>query len=223
MKLFLSLTPLFGAFFLSIQAIEYWKLLHEHFNPHVILFGSVFFTTTGFHGFHVFCGVVCMAYVTGKAFSGNSRRRTTRGSRRWACTGTSWTWSGSSCSRSSISSDLQRRDATKLPVTTPPLLPVPFSVLATSTPPERRERVLAPAGLRGSGGARSSGTAPDARGGRDVDAVPRLATSRTTRRSGPSFQGQGPVRTVYFAILISHTVLAALIVPLVLCGRFISV
>jgi uncharacterized membrane protein YozB (DUF420 family) len=30
------------------------------------------------------------------------------------------------------------------------------------------------------------------------------------------FQGQGPIRTVYFAILITHTVLAAAIVPLVL-------
>jgi putative membrane protein len=30
------------------------------------------------------------------------------------------------------------------------------------------------------------------------------------------FQGQGGIRTLYFAILISHTVLAAVIVPLVL-------
>ena len=30
------------------------------------------------------------------------------------------------------------------------------------------------------------------------------------------FQGQGPVRTVYFTILITHTVLAAAIVPLVI-------
>src|SRR4029453_2537632 len=30
------------------------------------------------------------------------------------------------------------------------------------------------------------------------------------------FQGQGPVRAVYFTILISHTILAAVIVPLVL-------
>jgi uncharacterized membrane protein YozB (DUF420 family) len=30
------------------------------------------------------------------------------------------------------------------------------------------------------------------------------------------FQGRGPVRTLYFAILISHTVLAVAIVPLVL-------
>jgi uncharacterized membrane protein YozB (DUF420 family) len=30
------------------------------------------------------------------------------------------------------------------------------------------------------------------------------------------FQGQGPMRTVYFAILISHTILAIVIVPLVI-------
>jgi uncharacterized membrane protein YozB (DUF420 family) len=30
------------------------------------------------------------------------------------------------------------------------------------------------------------------------------------------FTGQGPIRTVYFAILLSHTVLAVAIVPLVL-------
>ena len=30
------------------------------------------------------------------------------------------------------------------------------------------------------------------------------------------FQGEGPIRTVYFAILLTHTVLAVVIVPLVL-------
>ena len=30
------------------------------------------------------------------------------------------------------------------------------------------------------------------------------------------FQGQGPIRTVYFTILISHTILAIVIVPMVL-------
>lgn len=70
LKLFLSLTLLFGAIFLSIQAYEYRHLLHKGFNPHASLFGSVFYTTTGFHGFHVFCGVICMAFVTGKAFLG---------------------------------------------------------------------------------------------------------------------------------------------------------
>ena len=70
MRLFLCLTLLFGASFLSVQVVEYWKLLHEGFNPHASLFGSVFFTTTGFHGFHVLCGVICMTFVTIKAFRG---------------------------------------------------------------------------------------------------------------------------------------------------------
>jgi heme/copper-type cytochrome/quinol oxidase subunit 3 len=70
LKLFLSMTLLGGSIFLSIQVYEYRHLLHAGFKPHVSLFGSVFYTTTGFHGFHVFCGVVCMAFVTGKAFLG---------------------------------------------------------------------------------------------------------------------------------------------------------
>jgi len=70
MKLFLCLTVLFGAFFLGVQVYEYSELLHHGFTPSVSLFGSVFYTCTGFHGFHVFCGVVCMAFVTGKAFLG---------------------------------------------------------------------------------------------------------------------------------------------------------
>ena len=38
------------------------------------LFGSAFFTMTGFHGFHVTCGVICMTFVTIKAFRGGTRR-----------------------------------------------------------------------------------------------------------------------------------------------------
>jgi heme/copper-type cytochrome/quinol oxidase subunit 3 len=79
MRLFLSLTLLFGASFLSVQVYEYWHLLHGGFNPHVSLFGSVFYTTTGFHGFHVFCGVVCMAFVTGKAFLGKYTQESHQG------------------------------------------------------------------------------------------------------------------------------------------------
>ena len=70
MKLFLCLTLLGGSTFLSVQVYEYRHLLHHGFNPHVSLFGSTFFTMTGFHGFHVFCGVVCIAFATGKAFLG---------------------------------------------------------------------------------------------------------------------------------------------------------
>jgi heme/copper-type cytochrome/quinol oxidase subunit 3 len=70
MKLFLCLTLLGGSTFLSVQIFEYRHLLHHGFRPSVSLFGSTFYTMTGFHGFHVFCGVVCIAWVTGKAFLG---------------------------------------------------------------------------------------------------------------------------------------------------------
>ncbi len=36
------------------------------------------------------------------------------------------------------------------------------------------------------------------------------------RHGSTPFQGQGPIRFVYFAILLTHTVLAAVIVPLIL-------
>jgi cytochrome c oxidase subunit 3 len=71
MKQYLLATTLIGACFLSVQVIEYHHLLFEqHFTPSASLFGSVFFTTTGFHGFHVLCGVICMSFVTIKAFRG---------------------------------------------------------------------------------------------------------------------------------------------------------
>jgi heme/copper-type cytochrome/quinol oxidase subunit 3 len=71
MKGFLLATTLIGASFLGVQVFEYHHLLFvEHFTPRSSLFGSVFFTTTGFHGFHVFCGVCCMAFATIKAFRG---------------------------------------------------------------------------------------------------------------------------------------------------------
>lgn len=70
-KRFLVATCLIGASFLGVQVFEYHHLLViEHFTPSKSLFGSVFFTTTGFHGFHVFCGVVCMTFVTIKMFRG---------------------------------------------------------------------------------------------------------------------------------------------------------
>ena len=100
-KLFMCLTLLGGSIFLGVQVFEYRHLLHEGFNPHVSLFGSTFYTMTGFHGFHVFCGVVCIAFVHGQgASSASTRRSTTSESRRSGSTGTSSTWSGSCCSRS---------------------------------------------------------------------------------------------------------------------------
>ncbi len=90
LKLFLVATVLIGATFVSVQVFEYVQLAHEGFLPSgyvdgshfaelaaasrlpasVNIYGSTFFTMTGFHGFHVTMGVICMVYVTIKAFQG---------------------------------------------------------------------------------------------------------------------------------------------------------
>ena len=100
LKTWLLVTVLGGAAFVSVQAYEYWHLSHEGFLPMGLkegsefferatrglitgatggtiepaaanLFGSTFYTMTGFHGFHVTCGVVSMIGVTVKAFRGD--------------------------------------------------------------------------------------------------------------------------------------------------------
>ena len=63
-------TVLIGATFVGIQVVEYRELIHKGFVPSAGLFASTFYTMTGFHGFHVSMGVLCMIYVTWKAFQG---------------------------------------------------------------------------------------------------------------------------------------------------------
>lgn len=68
LRKFLGLTILGGACFLGMQAREWTHLL-----THVMtltskgLFGSTFFVLTGFHGFHVFSGVVYLSCIRGNA------------------------------------------------------------------------------------------------------------------------------------------------------------
>jgi len=60
-KLLLLLTIVLGGLFLTNQAIE-WASLHEEgfwFNTNGIM-GSCFFVLTGFHGLHVFIGVILL-------------------------------------------------------------------------------------------------------------------------------------------------------------------
>jgi heme/copper-type cytochrome/quinol oxidase subunit 3 len=105
MKLYLVATTLIGASFVGVQVYEYLHLIHAGFLPSGIregselaeraaagelglgsadpavagVYGSSFYTMTGFHGFHVTCGVVCMAYVTLKAFRGKYTQADHRG------------------------------------------------------------------------------------------------------------------------------------------------
>lgn len=58
MTIFLILTAALGALFLGGQAYEYGKLFTEQVSLDSNLFGATFFTLTGFHGAHVFVGVL---------------------------------------------------------------------------------------------------------------------------------------------------------------------
>ena len=85
-KLYLFLTFLMGAMFLGVQAFEYTELvLHGEwqgshgFTPQAGLYGATFFTMTGFHGFHVFLGVVCLGWALKRALAGHWGPNNTHG------------------------------------------------------------------------------------------------------------------------------------------------
>jgi cytochrome c oxidase subunit III len=57
-KLWLWATAILGATFLGFQAFEFTSFVHEGLTIKTNLFGSSFFTLTGFHGAHVTAGVL---------------------------------------------------------------------------------------------------------------------------------------------------------------------
>jgi cytochrome c oxidase subunit 3 len=57
-KLWLWMTALLGTIFLGFQAFEFTSFVHEGLTIRTNLFGSSFFTLTGFHGAHVTAGVI---------------------------------------------------------------------------------------------------------------------------------------------------------------------
>lgn len=67
----LGATILLGAVFLFGQALEYTGLIAKSITPERNLFGATFFTLTGFHGLHVFCGLICLSVLFGLTFKGD--------------------------------------------------------------------------------------------------------------------------------------------------------
>jgi cytochrome c oxidase subunit 3 len=57
-KFWLFMTCVMGATFLGFQAYEFTSFVHEGLTIRTNLFGSSFFTLTGFHGAHVTAGVI---------------------------------------------------------------------------------------------------------------------------------------------------------------------
>ena len=118
---FLLATVLIGSCFLSVQVYEYYQLMvgHHyppgisatgHFRPSVSLFASCFFTMTGFHGAHVFGGVVMLTCIFIQSLRGAySRNHYSPVELVGLYLRTSWTSCGSCCSPWSTSSDPRNR------------------------------------------------------------------------------------------------------------------
>jgi len=70
LKKFLVFTMLGGTAFLSIQAYEWTHLIREGLTVQKSLFGATFFVLTGFHGCHVFSGVVYLGCILAATFRG---------------------------------------------------------------------------------------------------------------------------------------------------------
>jgi heme/copper-type cytochrome/quinol oxidase subunit 3 len=80
MKKYLLLTLAGGVFFLGVQAYEYVKLIEHglfltsyvdhHGETFMSPYGMTFYIQTGFHGAHVFIGVMWLLVVILKAFNG---------------------------------------------------------------------------------------------------------------------------------------------------------
>jgi cytochrome c oxidase subunit III len=73
-------TALFGITFVSMQAFEWTKLIHEGVRPWTnpmgaAQFGSAFFMITGFHGLHVSIGVLYLLIVALKVNRGDYEKR----------------------------------------------------------------------------------------------------------------------------------------------------
>jgi cytochrome c oxidase subunit 3 len=67
----LAVTLLMGAVFLGMQVFDYYSLLTEHgFGINSGIYGTLFFTMTGFHGAHVFGGVVGISIVLLRGLTG---------------------------------------------------------------------------------------------------------------------------------------------------------
>ncbi len=73
--LWLLATIALGAAFLIGQGIEYTRLVAENVTPARNLFGTMFFTLTGFHGLHVLVGLVGLLIAAGIGAAGRLTAR----------------------------------------------------------------------------------------------------------------------------------------------------
>ncbi|WP_106208284.1 cytochrome c oxidase subunit 3 [Kineococcus rhizosphaerae] len=68
MQEWFTLTYVFGGIFVIGQVFEYAELAHKGLTIATNAYGSVFILATGFHGIHVFGGLIAFLMVIGRSF-----------------------------------------------------------------------------------------------------------------------------------------------------------
>ncbi len=85
---FMWITVLLGITFLFVQGYEYYHLYTDlNLKMNSGVFGSTFFLLTGFHGFHVFVGMLMLLFITLRLQSGHFTAE-----RHFGFEGAAWYW-----------------------------------------------------------------------------------------------------------------------------------
>ncbi|HCL86391.1 cytochrome c oxidase subunit 3 [Pulveribacter sp.] len=85
---FMWITVLLGITFLCVQGYEYYHLYTDlNLKMSSGVFGSTFFLLTGFHGFHVFVGMLMLLFITLRLQSGHFTAE-----RHFGFEGAAWYW-----------------------------------------------------------------------------------------------------------------------------------
>ncbi len=71
MKIWIFVTIVLGAVFIYGQGIEWMGLIENNITISANVFGSTFFTLTGFHGFHVCIGLLMLLILLGLSIAGD--------------------------------------------------------------------------------------------------------------------------------------------------------
>ena len=70
-----AVTLTLGIIFLGIQAYDYYVLItHDQFGIDSGVYGTLFYTLTGFHGAHVLGGVIGLAVILSRGLAGQFTR-----------------------------------------------------------------------------------------------------------------------------------------------------
>jgi cytochrome c oxidase subunit III len=86
--LFMWMTVLLGVVFLFVQGYEYYHAYHElNLTLASGIYGSTFFMLTGFHGFHVFVGMLMLLFITLRLQKGHFTP-----TRHFGFEGAAWYW-----------------------------------------------------------------------------------------------------------------------------------